>query len=45
MLSSVVNEIHPAGLMIHLANTPGGSAPVLYTSRWEEQYSIDAPNS
>ena len=30
-LTQVVNKQHPAGLHVHLANTPGGSAPVLYT--------------
>ena len=33
MLHHVVNDVQPAGLRVHLANTPGGSAPVLYTAR------------
>ncbi len=33
MLHHVINDVSPAGLRVHLANTPGGSAPVLYTAR------------
>lgn len=33
-LQQAVNEVHPAGLIVHLANTPGGgAAPVLYAQR------------
>ena len=33
-LQEVVNRAHPVGLHVHLANTPGGGAPVLYTDRF-----------
>lgn len=39
MLHHVVNDVQPAGLKVHLANTPGGSAPVLYTASVEELFS------
>lgn len=32
-LQEAVNAHEPAGLHVHLANTPGGVAPVLYTDR------------
>lgn len=38
-LRKIVNLVSPAGLQVHLANTPGGSAPVLYTASVENIFS------
>ena len=39
-LAKIANSVHPSGLRIHLATTPGGGAPVLYTAWWGKLCSI-----